>query len=43
MIDSTRIGEPTWDWGTQGQVWACRVSQVLGLVAVLALLWFVEH
>jgi hypothetical protein len=43
MIDSTRIAEPNWGWGTEGQIWACRLSHVLGLVAVLVLIWFVGH
>lgn len=28
----------TWGWGADWQLWACRVSHVLGLVAVLAML-----
>jgi hypothetical protein len=43
MIDSTRIGEAGWSWGTESQFWACRLSHVLGLVAVLALIWFIAH
>ena len=30
---------PGWSWGTEGQFWACRVSHLLGLIAVLGLLW----
>jgi hypothetical protein len=41
MIDSTRFTEPGWGWGTEGQLWACRLSHLLGLIAVLALLWVV--
>jgi hypothetical protein len=41
MIDSTRFEEQGWSWGAESQLWACRLSHVLGLVAVLALLWFV--
>jgi hypothetical protein len=29
---------PSWIWGTEWQHWACRASQVLGLLVVLALL-----
>jgi hypothetical protein len=29
---------PHWGWGTTRQLWACRISQALGLIAVLALL-----
>lgn len=36
MIESTRAGMP--GWGTSGQLWACRLSQALGLVVVLAML-----
>jgi hypothetical protein len=31
----------TWVWGAPWQVWACRVSQLMGLGAVLGLLWLV--
>jgi len=41
MIDSTRTHEPSWSWGAETQLWTCRLSQLLGLVAVLALLWIV--
>lgn len=30
--------EPGWEWGLDWQLWACRASQVLGLLAVLGLL-----
>jgi len=39
MIEPTRIEGPVWSWGTEGQLFACRLSHLLGLVAVLALLW----
>jgi hypothetical protein len=39
MIEPTRIEGPVWSWGTEGQFWACRVSHLLGLIAVLGLLW----
>ena len=43
MIDSTQMVDTGWSWGTESQLWACRLSHVLGLVAVLALIWFVAH
>lgn len=33
-----RLSSPNWGWGTGRQLWACRISLVLGLLAVLALL-----
>ena len=38
MGGSTEQTAPSWGWGTEGQVLACRLSQVLGLMAVLGLL-----
>jgi len=38
MIELRDAETTSWGWGTAGQPWACRLSQVLGLVAVLALL-----
>ena len=32
---------PSLGWGSNGQLWACRVSHALGLVAVLGLLLIV--
>jgi len=29
---------PSWEWATDWQLWACRLSHVLGLIAVLTLL-----
>jgi hypothetical protein len=29
---------PSWEWGAEWQLWACRASQVLGLLVVLGLL-----
>ena len=41
MIALERGHAPTWTWGTSWQLWACRLSHLLGLVAVLCLLWLV--
>jgi hypothetical protein len=41
MIALERVHAPNWDWGTSWQLWACRMSHLLGLVAVLGLLWLV--
>ncbi len=42
MITSTEQRAPGLNltWGTTQQFWACRISHVLGLVAVLLLLLF---
>jgi hypothetical protein len=41
MISLERAQAPGWSWGTPWQVWACRLSHLLGLIAVLGLLWLV--
>jgi hypothetical protein len=33
------LQEHNWTWGTSWQLWACRLTHVLGLIAVLAMLW----
>jgi hypothetical protein len=38
MIASTPESAPSWGWGAPWQLWACRLSHVLGLLAVLAML-----
>ncbi len=38
MIASNESGAPNWSWGSPRQLWACRLSHALGLIAVLALL-----
>jgi hypothetical protein len=38
MMESLQGEAPSWGWGTDWQLWACRLSQVLGLAAVLGLL-----
>ena len=38
MIDVQEEFAPNWAWGSPWQLWACRLSHLLGLVAVLALL-----
>jgi len=35
------LNGPGWSWGTDWQLWACRLSHLLGLMVVLGLLWFV--
>ena len=38
-METSRVsGAPNWAWGTEGQLFACRLSQVLGLIVVLGLL-----
>ena len=37
-VESTVERAPSWSWGTAQQLFACRLSQALGLVAVLAML-----
>lgn len=39
MERALKAGAPNWGWGSGRQLLACRVSQILGLLAVLALLW----
>jgi hypothetical protein len=34
----TGPGVPHWRWGTERQLFACRLFQVLGLIAVLGML-----
>jgi len=38
MIASERSGGPGLGWGAPWQLWACRLSHILGLVAVLTML-----
>ena len=38
MIGSEERDVLSWGWGTQQQLFACRLFQVFGLIAVLALL-----
>ena len=42
MISLERAHAPDWSWGTSWQLWACRLSHLLGLLAVLSLLWLVS-
>jgi hypothetical protein len=42
MIASNESGTPNWAWGSPRQLWACRVGHVLGLIAVLALLFILS-
>jgi hypothetical protein len=37
-MESTVQSAPSWGWGTQRQLFACRLFQALGLVAVLGML-----
>jgi hypothetical protein len=39
MIASAGKRGSSWGWGTSPQIWACRLSQTLGLVVVLGMLW----
>jgi N-acetylglucosamine-6-sulfatase len=38
MVGSAGRSAPSWGWGTQRQLFACRLSHALGLVAVLGML-----
>jgi hypothetical protein len=38
MIELQGRSVPSWEWGTDWQVWACRLAHALGLIAVLVLL-----
>lgn len=38
MLDRMNEGTSGWGWGTAGQLWACRLSHLAGLLVVLALL-----
>ena len=41
MISLEREHAANWTWGAPWQLWACRLSHLLGLGAVLGLLWLV--
>jgi hypothetical protein len=38
MIESHEHSALSWGWANDWQVWACRLSHALGLIAVLMLL-----
>jgi hypothetical protein len=38
MTVSTERHIPSWSWGADWHLWACRLSHLLGLVALLAML-----